>query len=113
WRRRLLALCMATVVTSALADSTVVFNEIMYHPQTNEAVLEWVELYNQQAVDMDLSGWSLANGIDFTFAEATVIPGGGYLVVASSPDTLRAATGISNLLGPFTGRLSNTGEKLE
>ncbi len=111
--RLLQAFLLGSLVTSAGADSTVVFNEVMYHPQTNEAALEWVELYNQQAVGMDISGWSLANGIGFKFVEGTVIPGGGYVVVASSPNTLQAATGITNLLGPFTGLLANTGEKLE
>src|SRR5262245_17493780 len=35
----------------ARADSVVVFNEIMYHPLTNEPAFEWVELQNQHAVD--------------------------------------------------------------
>ena len=65
------------------------------------------------AVDVDLSGWSLANGVAYTFPEGTVIPGGGYLVVASSPADLSAATGLTNVLGPYTGHLSNSGEKLE
>src|SRR6266542_5341767 len=97
----------------ASADATVVFNEIMYHPATNEAQLEWVELHNLMSVDMDLSGWSLASGIDYTFAEGTILAGGGYLVVAVSPVTLMAATGLTNVLGPFSGRLSNSGETLE
>ena len=41
----------------ALADSVVVFNEVHYHPAEREAELEWVELHNQMAVDVDLSGW--------------------------------------------------------
>ena len=65
-----------------LADSTVVFNEIMYHPASNEPALEWLELHNQMAVNMDLSGWSLDGGVQFKFAEGTVLPGDGYLVVA-------------------------------
>jgi len=98
----------------ARADSTVVFNEIMYHPDaTNEAQFEWIELHNQMAVDMDLSGWSLAGGVQFTFTEGTVLGGGQYLVVASSPATLMTATGATNALGPFTGRLSNGGDRLE
>ncbi len=96
------------------ADSTVVFNEIMYHPNaTNEAQLEWVELHNQMAVDMDISGWSLQGGVQFTFSEGTVLSGGQYLVVAGSPATLMAATGATNVFGPFMGRLSNTGDQLE
>ena len=46
----------ALVLSRALADSTVVFNEIMYHPATNEPALEWIELHNQMAVSMDISG---------------------------------------------------------
>ena len=95
------------------ADSVVVFNELMYHPPTNEVALEWVELYNQMAVDVDMSGWSIEGGIHYRFPEATVIAGGGYLVVAVSPVDLVAATGLTNVLGPFTGRLSNAGDTLQ
>lgn len=98
---------------TARADSVVVFNEIMYHPATNEAALEWVELHNQMAVNVDLSGWSLNKSIAFTFPEGTVIPGWGYLLVAVSPADLMAATGANNVLGPFSGRLSNAGETIE
>jgi len=102
------------LAAAAWADVTVVFNEIMYHPaQSNEAELEWVELRNQLAVDVDISGWSLARGIDYRFPEGTVIGGRGYLVVAASPGALTAASGVTNVVGPFTGRLSNSGEKLE
>ncbi len=95
------------------ADSVVVFNELMYHPPTNEVAFEWVELHNQMAVDVDMSGWSIAGGIHYQFPEATVIAGGGYLVVAVSPADLVAATGLTNVLGPFAGRLSNAGDTLE
>src|SRR5436190_13192623 len=65
-------------VPSAQADSPVVFNEIMYHPATNESQLEWVELQNQMSVDVDLSGWALDSGIHFTFPSGTVIKGGNF-----------------------------------
>ena len=92
----------------------VAFNEIMYRPLTNEAQLEWVEFHRQMAVDVDMSGWSIDGGIQYTFPEGTRMPGGGYLVVAVSPPTnLMAATGLTNVLGPFTGRLSNNGDQLK
>lgn len=100
-------------VRMAFGDATIVFNEVMYHPATNEAQLEWVELHSLMSVDMDVTGWSLANGIDYTFPAGTIFPGGGYLVVAVSPSTLMAATGLTNVMGPFSGRLSNSGETLE
>jgi len=43
--------------TSEGADAALVFNEIMYHPTSNEAGMEWIEFYNQLAVDLDVSGW--------------------------------------------------------
>src|SRR5438874_257387 len=108
-----LALLLVSSPIVAWADSVVVFNEIMYHPARNEPALEWVELYNQMAVDVDLSGWRIAEGIDYTFANGTIIRAGSYVVVAISPATLMAGTGLTNVLGPFSGRLSNSGEKLE
>jgi Lamin Tail Domain len=109
----LLAGLLCGAVSAAKADSVVVFNEIMYHPGTNVTGSEWLELHNQMAVDVDLSGWSIAGGVAFTFAEGTVISGRGYLVVALSPADLAAATGLTNVLGPYTGHLSHTGEKLD
>lgn len=108
---------MAGILCCALslraADCTVVFNEVMYHPQTNEPAFEWIELHNQMAVDMDLSGWRLAKAIDFTFAEGTAIAGGGFLVVALAPTNLTAVFGITNVVGPFAGRLGNGGDTIE
>jgi hypothetical protein len=99
-------------VGAARADSVVVFNEIMYHPQDPESTREWVELHNQLSLDMDVSGWSIAGGIDLVFPEGTVIPAEGFLVVAASPTDLTAETGITNVIGPFSNRLSNSGETL-
>lgn len=104
--------CLAAALVRAMADSTVVFNEVHYHPAEPEARLEWVELHNQMAVSMDLSGWSLAGGVDFRFPEGTVLRGGAQLVVAADPSALRAL-GVTNVVGPFEGRLSNSGERLE
>ncbi len=104
----LLVLCLG----AAFADSVVVFNEVMYHPATNESSMEWVELHNQNAVDVDLGGWRLTGGIEFTFPIGAVIRGGGELVVALSPAELMAATGLTNVLGPFAGHLSNSGEEV-
>jgi hypothetical protein len=89
------------------ADTTTVFNEVMYHP-SGAADPEWVELYNKMAVNMDLSGWEISGGVNFTFPNGTVIAAGGYLVVASNPG---AMPGVS-ALGPWTGSLNNGGETI-
>ena len=106
-------LLLSLLAWSGWADSVVVFNEIMYHPGgTNEAALEWVELQSQTSVDLDLSGWRLDRAIHYTFPEGTVLPAGAYLVAAASPAAL-AGVGVSNALGPFTGRLGNGGDTLQ
>src|SRR5688572_2146586 len=108
----LLFLC-AAILPALAVDSVVVFNEINYHPVSDEALNEWVELHNQMAIDIDLSEWSLEGAVDFTFAEGTIIPGRGYLVIAANPAALKLATGIANVVGPFSGRLNNGTGNLE
>ena len=93
-------------------DSTVVINEIMYHPTDANETLEWVELYNQLSADMDLTGWRLADGIDFEFTDNTVLEAGQYLVVAKSPEALQNATGFDKAIGPFARRLNNAGDRI-
>ena len=102
---------MESLEARYVLDSTVVFNEIMYQPATDEP-LEFIELYNQMGVDMDISAWRLGSAVDFRFSEGTVIPTGGYVVIAQDPVALKQATGI-DALGPFTGRLANGGEEIE
>src|SRR5512133_2793581 len=108
----LLALLSLCFTSSLRADTVVVFNEIMYHPLVNETNLEWVELRNQMAVDVDISGWSLDGAIQYTFPSNSIVRGGGLVVIGSAPGELSAATGLTNVLGPFTGRLGNNGDHL-
>ncbi len=98
--------------TSLRADTVIVFNEIMYHPATNEAAMKWIELKNQMAVDVDISGWSIAGNIQYSFPSNSIVRGGSLLVVAASPDTLMGATALTNVAGPFTGTLSNNAANL-
>ncbi|MCH8043940.1 MAG: lamin tail domain-containing protein [Planctomycetes bacterium] len=94
-------------------DSTVVFNEIMYNPAQSDESLEWVELHNQNSVDVDISAWRIDDGINFDFPEGTIVPGGGYLVVAKDPAALAAAGIIGTAMGPYGGQLSNGGEQID
>ena len=96
------------------ADSVLVFNEIMYHPAaiSNEAVTEWIELHNEMAVDLDVSDWKISGGIDFIFPVGAIIPAGGYVLVAAAPSILEGQITMTNVYGPFSGKLSNAGETL-
>src|SRR5262245_12480278 len=57
------------------APGSIAFTELLYHPASADEA-EWIELHNPMALDMDLSGWSLAEGVAYTFPEGTVLGAG-------------------------------------
>ncbi|YCM42947.1 lamin tail domain-containing protein [Verrucomicrobiaceae bacterium 227] len=112
---RTIALGLAGLgVSTALAfDTIVVFNEVQYHPAGEfDPSLEFVEVYNQNAVNIDLSGWRISGKIDYHFPTGTIIEGGQHLVIAADPDALETRSGGSGFLGPFSGNLSNNSATL-
>ena len=109
---RVCILILIALLPGAWADCVVAFNELHYHPTAAQTAGEWIELKNQYAVNIDMSGWRLSDGVDFVFPAGTVIPAGGYLVIAANPAALQAATGLPGILGPFSGQLSNSGERV-
>ena len=88
------------------SPGSVTFTEIAYHAAGDDE-LEWIELHNPRAVATDLTGWSLTGGVSFAFPDGTLLPAGGYLVVASDPAMVAGA------LGPLVGRLDADGERVE
>ena len=99
----LAALCASSARANA-PDCVVVFNEIHYNPAGPGEDGEWIELFNQMGIRVDLSGWQLSGGIEYTFPRGTIVDPGSYLVIAKSP--------VGGQLGPFFGSLDNGGERL-
>jgi len=98
---------------AAQPAAALIVSEVMYHPVDADEKLEFVELYNEQAVLEDLSGYKFTNGIEYTFAPGTTLASRQYLIVARDPAALQAAYDISGVYGPFTGRLNNDGERID
>ena len=71
-----------------MLDGTVVFNEIMYNPLGDDSKTEWIEFHNQMSVNVDLTGWRIAGGVNYDFPDGTVLGTGEYLVVAVDPQTV-------------------------
>ena len=94
-------------------NTSVVINEIMYHPPSDSDDDEYVELYNRGKAPVDLTGWRIADGISFEFPDKTIIPPDGYLVIAKSKAHLLSKYGLNPhlVLGDYKGRLSN-GEEI-
>jgi len=120
----LLVLTTALAGSAALGiptDNSVVINEIHYDPDVKTELIEYVELHNTAAEDIDLSGWYFSRGISYRFGDDATLPAGGYIIVAQNPTHIQAKEwknarlSISplSIFGPFEGKLSNNGENIE
>ncbi len=139
-RRPFLPLFSLTIwLLRAVAGAQVVINEVQYHPvekphfdangisvfndtglpgDVSNDVHEFVELQNAGASAVDLSGWKLAGGIDYTFPAGTTIPAGALRIVALNPARLATVypsipAAALPILGPYTGTLSNNGDTIQ
>lgn len=101
----------AFVLRASEVSLNVVINEIHYNGPDNTVLDEFIELHNPKALAVDVSGWRLRGGIDFVIPVGTVIPAGGFLVVAQNPMALQAKFGVT-ALGPWTGALDSDGEQI-
>ncbi len=95
-----------------LTLANVVINELHYNPPTSQGddnFYEFLELVNTGAADVALEGWTLT-GVAHTFAAGTLIPAGGYLVVAKDTATIQTAYGLTGVVQWGSGNLDNGGE---
>ena len=93
-----------------------VINEIMYHVRATEwkedPSAEFIELYHSGDQAVSLENWRFAAGVRYSFPAITVEPG-DYVVVAADVEAFRRIhPEVKRVLGPFRGRLSNSGERL-
>lgn len=89
------------------------FTELHYNPasqQGSDSNYEFLELTNADSVAVNLAGWSLSEGLDFTFPEDSWLQPGDFVVVTT------ASTTYAGLGYPVfdwgTGGLNNSGELL-
>lgn len=89
------------------------FTELHYNPASVQGIdnaYEFLELYNPDTVAVDLEGWSLSEGLSFTFPPGAEIAAGGFVVVTSSAVTY---SGLGYAVYDWgTGGLHNSGELL-
>ncbi|NQV32536.1 MAG: lamin tail domain-containing protein, partial [Phycisphaeraceae bacterium] len=97
---------------AAAQTSGVVINEIHYDSELTTQHVEFVELFNAGAASVDLSAWHIEDAISYQFSEGTVLEAGAYLVISQDPEAVLSWFGVDSL-GPFEGRLNNTGERVK
>ncbi len=99
----------------ALADDplrSIVINEIMYHPASENDAHEYVELWNVGDRELALAGWTITGGIEYSFPDVR-LAAGQYLVVAADVPAFQAEYGPgARVVGPWTGRLSNARDQI-
>src|SRR5437762_9902745 len=96
-----------------LLAADVVISEIMFHPSSGDDGQEYVELFNKGDASADLTNWKFDQGITYTFTGGS-LDAGSYLVVAANLAKFQAKyPGVSNVVGGWTGTLSNGGEQIE
>ncbi len=104
-RRQLFAIFWLAAAVSV--ESRVVINEIHFEPAEKKS-LEFVELHNASAGEVQLGGWMIEK---FRFDATNTIAPGGFVVVAQNPAAFQKAFGFTPL-GPLPGRLRHSGEKV-
>ncbi len=110
------------------ADATnLVVSEIHYrpaNPTTPEEIAvssdrndyEFIELLNISNQPIDLTGVYFNDGIEFHFAENTIIESDGRVVLVKDLDAFNARYGVlgeGSIAGEYSGRLSNDGEQIQ
>ncbi len=73
---------------------------------------EFIELHNPRPEELDLSGYTFADGIQYTFPSGTVLAGHDYVVIAREPEHTFWSERQLDPFGPYEGKLSNGGETI-
>lgn len=97
------------------ARASLIINEIAYDLEGSDTDREWVEIFNDQNVAVDLTGWKFYeadtnHGLKVRRGSGTIEPG-GFAVIADNADTfLTEHVNFTGNLFDSSFSLSNTGE---
>jgi hypothetical protein len=108
----------AGIPLSQPGNAVVTVTRIEFNPSTGNQDEEFICLTNGNPYAVDLSGWKLGGGVEFTFKGGTVMPSNSVLYVSPNTRAFRsravAPRGGMGLfaVGPYNGQLSARGEPL-
>lgn len=90
-------------IDSSNPGANVVISEIMFHPVSDRAADQYIELHNTGSSDVKLLGWRFNKGIPFVFSAIT-LPAHGYLVVAADLGAFNTNyPSVTNVIGSWSG----------
>ncbi|MDD5086352.1 MAG: lamin tail domain-containing protein [Candidatus Nanoarchaeia archaeon] len=95
--------------------NAVIINEIMYDPNGTDTGREWIELYNNNDFDVNISEWKLfeseVNHKLTAFQGSDILNKKEYLIIADNPEQfLNDYPGFGETIIESSFSLSNTGE---
>ncbi|MDA7881326.1 lamin tail domain-containing protein [Akkermansiaceae bacterium] len=106
------------IPSSQPASPDIIIAAVEANPAGGNQEQEYIRIHNNENTEIDISGWTIEGGVDFTFRAGTVIERNGDLYVSpSSKDFLNRSVspkGGEELLvaAPYSGHLSNFTELL-
>ncbi len=83
---------MGRINSAMLRSGPVVINEVMYNAPASANSKDWIELYNPQSVEQNISGWILKdnnNSHTFTIPSNTKISANGFIVLCSDTSVFK------------------------
>lgn len=89
-----------------------VITEINYNVPSIDS-LEFIEIYNNDVMPIDLQGFSMSNAINHNFEVSTVINPGEYFVICNDAEAWMNAFGMSIPSWGSSESLGNAGETIE
>jgi len=111
--KKIVLFCCFTAL-AAFANAQIVITEIMFNPPESGAdSLEYLELYNNSNAAVDISGWNFTQGIEHVFASGTVVPAGGYVVLAKNANAFKSVFGVTPTVWTNGALTNSPGEDIE
>lgn len=110
---------MTTVIPGAQpSNPNVLIDEVDFNPTGGDQDQEYIRVTNTENTEIDISGWTMTNGVTFTFPPGTVIPRNGSIYVSPKLEKFATRTASPKALekrlvtGPYSGHLSSLGESI-
>ncbi|MCP4189028.1 MAG: hypothetical protein GY768_00205 [Planctomycetaceae bacterium] len=109
----------AGVPHEQIGNAPLAFGTVVHNPTSGNQDEEYIEITNPLDTAVDISGWKVRGGVEYTFRPGTVIPAEASLFVSPNVKSFLARTagprGGQGLVvhGNYQGHLSNFGEIVE
>jgi len=94
----------------------IIITEINYYPTVELDAGEWIEIYNNDTLAIDLGGWIFTDDFDnhvFYIPQNTILNHGEFLVITGEDDKFgETYPEVLNFVGTFDFGLGNNGDQL-